>query len=103
MPQKVSLIKWSNSFPGIISIVYAEHPALVLYFFMIVVNIHSLYDTTNFNQPGKFLEMDPNREHGSAQYFNDSVVCMEWGYNKSNNFLAVGLTNGKNAKTICDV
>lgn len=31
MPQKVSLIKWSNSFPGIISIVYAEHPAMVLY------------------------------------------------------------------------
>ena len=30
MAPKVSKIKWSNSFPGIISIVYAEYPTLKL-------------------------------------------------------------------------
>ena len=56
--------------------------------------IYSLYDTTNLSQPGKFYETDPDREHGSVQYFTASVVCMDWGYNKYDNYLALGLANG---------
>ena len=57
--------------------------------------IHSLYDTASFPVPGKFLKVDANREHSSQQYFNDSVVCMDWGYNQFSDHLAVGLANGR--------
>lgn len=56
--------------------------------------IHSLCDSSNFHQPQLFSKIDPNQEHGSAQYFNDAVVCMDWGYNEYNNYLALGLANG---------
>lgn len=38
--------------------------------------------------------MDPNREHGSVQYFNDTITCMDWGYNTCGNWLALGFANG---------
>ena len=38
--------------------------------------------------------MDPNREHGSVQYFNDAIACMDWGYNHCDNCLALGFANG---------
>ena len=93
MTQKVSLIKWSNSFPGIVSIVYTEYPALVLYA-IDFAQYPSLYDSSHLSQPGKFYEIDPNREHRSQQYFNDSVVCMDWGHNEYSDCLAFGLENG---------
>ena len=54
----------------------------------------SLYDSSHLSQPGKFYEVDPNREHSSQQYVNDSVVCMDWSYNSDDNYLALGLANG---------
>ncbi|OAO17847.1 hypothetical protein AV274_0403 [Blastocystis sp. ATCC 50177/Nand II] len=90
MAPKVSKIKWSNSFPGIISIVYAEYPTLVF-----------LYDSSLLTTPGKFYEMDPNREHGSVQYFNDAIACMDWGYNKCENCLALGFANGDVIVRLC--
>ena len=57
-------------------------------------DIHSLYNASNLSQPGKFYEMDANREHGSVQCFTDSVVCMDWGYNQYSDYLALGLANG---------
>lgn len=93
MSKKVSLIKWSNSFPGIIAIVYEEFPALVLLVMSSYLMI-SLYDSTLFDKPGKFLKVDANREHSSQQYFNDAVVCMDWGHGSCSDYLAVGLANG---------
>lgn len=46
------------------------------------------------DKPGEIHRRDPNREHGSIQYFDDSVVCMEWGYGIYKNHLALGLANG---------
>lgn len=43
MTQKVSLIKWSNSFPGIVSNVYTEYPALDMY---AIVSLSILVSTT---------------------------------------------------------
>lgn len=94
MPQKVSLIKWSNSFPGIISMVCSENPTLVLCVPSRLSHGNSLYDSSLLTQPGKFYEMDPNREHASILYYNDSVTCMDWGYNQCSNHLALGLANG---------
>ena len=53
-----------------------------------------MYDSSLLTTPGKFYEMDPNREHGSVQYFNDAIACMDWGYNKCDNCLALGFANG---------
>ena len=46
------------------------------------------------DKPEEIHRRDPNREHGSIQYFDDSVVCMEWGYGIYKNHLALGLANG---------
>lgn len=34
MVQNISLIKWSNSFPGIVAIVYRDNPTMVWYPFV---------------------------------------------------------------------
>ena len=59
-----------------------------------LVDPYSLCNSASLDQPGEFHRRDPNREHGSIQYFNDSVVCMEWGYGIYKNHLALGLANG---------
>lgn len=52
------------------------------------------------DKPGEIHRRDPNREHGSIQYFDDSVVCMEWGYGIYKNHLALGLANGSFGESI---